>query len=107
MILAMKFVYCGYDFMLPTARRLIQDGHNLAGVFTFPCDNVFNFNLETIDLAKKHRVQASLEKPSAGDIAALNPEVVIVAGYLHKLPDVSPAYGINIHPSYLPKGRGL
>ena len=49
----MKFVYFGYDFMLGTVHRLLDDGHELAGIFSFPCDNVFNFNVETTALAKK------------------------------------------------------
>ena len=49
----MKFVYFGYDMMLGCARRLIADGHQLAGIFTFPCDNVFNFNIETVALARQ------------------------------------------------------
>ena len=106
----MKFVYCGYDFMLGVARRLVADGHTLCGILTFPCDNIFNFNTETIALAEKHKVPISLEKPSPAQIAALRnagTEIFIAAGYLYKIPDVSPAYGLNIHPSLLPKGRGI
>jgi methionyl-tRNA formyltransferase len=110
MILAMKFVYFGYDFMLGAAHRLIKDGHELCGIFTFPCDNIFNFNIETTALANKMNVPMSLEKPSRTDIQNMKDkgaEVFIAAGYLFKIPDVSPAYGLNVHPSYLPKGRSI
>ena len=106
----MKFVYFGYDFMLGTVHRLLDDGHELAGIFSFPCDNVFNFNVETRALAKKLNVPLNLEKPVAADIENMKEkgaEIFLSAGYLFKIPDVAPAYGINIHPSFLPKGRGL
>ncbi len=110
MIADMKFVYLGYDFMLGTARRLVAGGHELAGIFTFPCDNVFNFNIETVALAKKLDLFISFEKPGKKDIELLREkgaQAFIAAGYLYKIPDVAPAYGLNIHPSLLPRGRGL
>lgn len=104
----MKFVYCGYDFMLGTVRRLMADGHELIGIFTFPCDNVLNYNVETVALAEELKIPISFEKPREEDIELLRDrgaKVFFVAGYLYKIPNVRPAYGINIHPSLLPKGR--
>ncbi len=110
MILAMKFVYCGYDFMLGIVHRLVEDGHEPVGLFTFPCDNIFNFNRETEALGKKLNIPVHFEKPHREDISAMiarGAEVFIAAGYLYKIPDTTPAYGINVHPAFLPKGRGL
>ena len=81
----MKFVYFGYDFMLGTVHRLLDDGHELAGIFSFPCDNVFNFNVETTALAKKLNVPLNLEKPVAADIENMKEkgaEIFLSAGYL-------------------------
>ncbi len=106
----MKFVYFGYDFMLGTVRRLIQDGHGLVGIFSFPCDNVFNFNTETIALAKQLGIPVTLEKPTQADIENFKTKgtkCFFAAGYLYKIPEVEPAYGINIHPSLLPRGRSI
>lgn len=106
----MKFVYCGYDFMLGIVHRLVQDGHEPVGLFTFPCDNIFNFNRDTASFGKEFNLPVLLEKPHRTEINAMTDkgaEVFISAGYLYKIPDVSPAYGLNIHPAYLPKGRGL
>lgn len=96
--------------MLGTVNRLLKDGHELAGIFSFPCDNIFNFNVQTTALAHRQNVPLSLEKPSPADIQNMRDrgaEVFLSAGYLFKIPDAAPAYGINIHPAYLPKGRGL
>lgn len=94
--------------MLTVVHRLIADGHELIGILTFPCDNVLNYNIETVALAKKLKIPISLEKPRNADIELMleaGAKVFLSAGYLYKVPHVSPAYGINIHPSLLPKGR--
>lgn len=96
--------------MLGIVNLLLKDGHDLAGIFSFPCDNIFNFNVQTTALARRQNVPLSLEKPSPADIKNMRDkgaEVFISAGYLFKIPDTAPAYGINIHPAFLPKGRGL
>ncbi len=108
----MKFVYFGYDFMLPAIQRLRKDGHELVGIFSFECDNIFNFNKQTIALAGKLNIPIILSKPQDVHIDSFldkNTEVFLSAGYKYKIPsfDESQAYGINLHPSYLPDGRGL
>ena len=108
----MKFVYFGYDHMLGCARRLIDDGHKMLGIFTFNCDNVFNFNVETMALGKTLNIPVILEKPTAAhidDFIAHGCAVFIVAGFPTKVPvpNEGKAYAMNIHPSLLPKGRGL
>lgn len=107
----MKFVYFGYDFMLGAVERLRAEGHDLLAVFSFPCDQVFNFNGEIRELAAGLNIPFSIEKPAAKDIDGLiakGADVFIAAGYPYKIPPVpAPAYGINIHPSLLPLGRGI
>jgi methionyl-tRNA formyltransferase len=108
----MKFVYFGYDFMLGSVRRLIDEGHELLGVFTFECDNVFNFNTATLELAKSLRVPVILSPPQDIHIESFlrdGAECFLAAGYPFKIPPIAEdkAYGINVHPSHLPKGRGL
>jgi methionyl-tRNA formyltransferase len=107
----MNFIYFGYDFMLGAVERLRGDGHVLKAVFSFPCDNIFNFNGELRALAENLNIPFSTEKPTVRDInhmMALGADIFIAAGYPYKIPPVpSPAYGINLHPSLLPKGRGM
>lgn len=108
----MKFVYFGYDFMLPSMQRLIVDGHELIGIFSFPCDNIFNFNAECQALAG--RLNIPFIQSPAGESHLQNfidqgCDVFIAAGYPHKIQDIKTdiARAINIHPTYLPKGRGM
>ncbi len=108
----MKFVYFGYDFMLPAVRRLIKDGHELVGIFSFECDNIFNFNTETLALAQELDIPVIMSKPQDVHIDSLideGCEVFLSAGYPYKIPppDEDQAYAMNLHPSYLPMGRGL
>jgi len=108
----MRFVYFGYDFMLHCVHRLMNEGHELIGIFTFECDNVFNFNVETKALANKHAIPITTQKPTPQNITefiAKKTDCFLAAGYPFKIPpiDEEDAYAINIHPSFLPKGRGL
>jgi len=108
----MKFVYFGYDFMLESVRRLLSEGHELIGIFSFECDNVFNFNVKSRELAEQLDIPFTLDKPLPMDIKIFckqGADVFLSAGYPHKIPpiDEEQAYGINFHPSYLPMGRGI
>lgn len=107
----MKFVYFGYDFMLGSVLRLIREGHELIGIFSFPCDNIFNFNARTQALALELDIPYSESKPLPLDIQAYQSqgcEVFFSAGYPYKIPPIpDDVYGINFHPSLLPQGRGI
>lgn len=108
----MKFVYFGYDFMLPAVRRLLEDGHELIGIFSFECDNIFNFNSQTMALADELGIPIILSKPEEVHIDSFidkGCEVFLSAGYRYKIPppNEQKAFSMNLHPSYLPKGRGL
>lgn len=108
----MKFVYFGYDFMLPPIQAVIERGHELCGVFSFPCDGVFNFNNKTKAMAERLAIPFTEAKPTQQNIDDLinqGVELFLSAGYLFKIPEIDfdKAYGINFHPSLLPLGRGI
>lgn len=108
----MKFVFFGYDYSIDVLHRLRREGHDLGGLYTFPCDNIFNFNRETIALAAALDVPLSETAPTAMDIQRFldqGVDLFISCGYPYKIPpiDEHKAYGINAHPSLLPKARGL
>ncbi len=108
----MKFVYFGYDLTLDVLRRLLADGHELMAAFSFPCDNVFNFNHALKDIAAQGNADFSEDRIKSKDIERFlsqGCELFLAAGYPFKIPpiDDSRAYGLNIHPSLLPKGRGI
>lgn len=108
----MKFVYFGYDFMLDCVRRLLSEGHTLLGVYSFECDNMFNFNTQTQALAEQLDIPFTTDKPLPMDIRIFcdqGADVFFSGGYPYKIPPVDEklAYGINFHPSLLPVGRGI
>jgi len=107
----MKFVFLGYDFMLPVAQRLITDGHELIGILSFPCDQTFNFNHNCRSLAQQTGatyIESPINQTHIDSLIAKGAELFVSAGYPHKIPPIleSKAYGINVHPSFLPKARG-
>lgn len=108
----MKFVFFGYDFSISVIKRLIKDGHTPISIFTFPCDNVFNFNKDLITLAQQHNIPITTNTVTPDDIYLLTlqgAELFLACGYTHKIPpiDEGKAYGLNTHPALLPMGRGL
>ena len=49
----MKIAYCGYDFFIQCLQALLTRGDNVYRVFTFNCDNHFDFNQYTKEVCKK------------------------------------------------------
>lgn len=108
----MKFVFFGYDFMMDSVERLVSDGHELIGIFSFECDNIFNFNTRTQAYAAQNEIPVILDIPTPEHIARFTNDgaaCFLAAGYPYKTPpvDTQKSYGINFHPSLLPKARGL
>lgn len=106
----MKIAYFGYDFFFPCLEDLINQGHTIQKIFSFPCDNVYNFNERVAKTAQKLGCPFTIDKVTSKDINDLQNsdcELIIVAAYQYKIPTKSltiPA--INIHPTLLPEGRG-
>lgn len=108
----MDFVFFGYDFSLNALMRLLNDGHKLAGLYTFPCDGIFSHNAQIKELAKTQGIE-----PVEGKITPIEIEgfikqgvkLFIAFGYKYKIPpiDEKRAYAINVHPSHLPRVRGI
>jgi len=98
--------------MLGCVEQLCTDGHELIGIFTFPCDNIFNFNTKTHALAKSLNIPITETKATTEDLESYinaGADIFFAAGYPYKIPpiDEEKAYGLNLHPSFLPKGRGM
>lgn len=116
----MRVVYMGTpDFAVPCLLKLIEAGHEIAGVFTQPDKPVGRKQIMTPPAVKicalEHGLNvyqpAKLRDGTAPElIRELNPQVIVVAAYGKIIPkDILdyPQYGcINIHGSLLPKYRG-
>jgi len=108
----MRFVFLGYDLMLPIAKRLINDGHELVAIMSFPCDQYFNYNLNAQSLAKKHGadyIESPISSVHINSFYEKEVDLFVSAGYPHKIPFIREerAYSINVHPSFLPEARGM
>lgn len=108
----MNIVFIGYDYTLDIASRLIEDGHNIIHIHTFDCDNILSFNVQMKSFAKQLEIPISIGKIGSNDIDMLinqGAEIFLCAGYPHKIPviDNNKAYSINLHPSLLPRARGI
>ena len=108
----MKIVFIGYDYTLDIAQRLIADGHEIIHMFTFPCDDIFSSNTQINAFAAHFNISISDHTITLNDLNILieqGAEVFLCAGYPKKIPEIDneKAYSINLHPSLLPRARGV
>lgn len=109
----MKISFFGYDQSLDIAQRLIADGHEIVGIFTFPCDNVFAFNTHIQDFAHSFEIPCITQRATPEDIEFftndMKTELFLICGYPYKIPpiDATRAKGVNMHPALLPRARGI
>ena len=116
----MRILFMGTpDFAVASLRRLVEDGHEICGVFTQP-DKPKNRGHKLLPTpVKEYALSQNLpvyqpEKMRDGTaltiVQELAPELIVVAAYGRILPvDIlkTPKYGsINVHASILPKYRG-
>ena len=107
------------DFAVASLRRLVEDGHEVVGVFTQP-DKPKNRGMKlTFSPVKGYALTQDLpvyqplkmrDGEALGILRELAPELIVVAAYGKILPQEIldlPRYGcINVHSSLLPKYRG-
>jgi len=116
----MRILFMGTpEFAVASLRRLVEDGHDVCGVFTQP-DKPKNRGMKLLfSPVKEYALTQDIPvyqplKMRDGEalaiVQALKPELIVVAAYGKILPEDilnAPAYGsINVHSSILPKYRG-
>ena len=116
----MRILFMGTpDFAVASLKRLVEEGHELCGVFTQPDKPKNRGHKLTPSPVKEYALSQGLEvyqplKMRDGEALAiverLAPELIVVAAYGKILPEdilETPPYGsINVHSSLLPKYRG-
>lgn len=115
-----RIVFMGSpDFALPTLRRLIADGHEIAGVYTQPDREAGRGRVLTPPPVKELALECGLpvfqppslrREPAVAQLRALRPQVIVVAafGQILRRPVLElPPFGVlNVHASLLPRWRG-
>ena len=116
----MRIVFMGTpDFAVPSLKRLIADGHEIAAVYTQP-DKPKNRGMKLTpspvkQMALAHNIpvvqpQTLREDGVLETLASFRPELIVVVAYGKILPkaviDLPPMGCINVHSSLLPKYRG-
>lgn len=116
----MRILFMGTpDFAVASLKRLVEDGHEICGVFTQPDKPKNRGHKMAFSPVKEYALSQNLTvyqplKMRDGEALAivqeLHPELIVVAAYGKILPEDilnTPPYGsINVHSSVLPKYRG-
>ncbi len=116
----MRIVFMGTpEFAVPSLKRLLADGHEIAAVYTQP-DKPKNRGMKRLPSPVKvvaleegipvRQPQTLRDEAACQELAAFAPELIVVAAYGKLLPKnvlELPRLGcINVHSSLLPKYRG-
>ena len=115
----MRILFMGTpDFAAVSLKRLVEDGHEICGVFTQP-DKPRNRNKVTFSPVKEYALSQGLtvyqpvkmrDGTALEIVKELHPELIVVVAYGRILPkdilDVPPLGCVNVHASLLPKYRG-
>ena len=116
----MRILFMGTpDFAVASLKRLVEDGHDVCGVFTQPDKPKNRGHKMAFSPVKEYALTVVIPvyqpvKLRDGEalrlVEELAPELIVVAAYGRILPDDilnTPPYGsINVHSSILPKYRG-
>ena len=116
----MRIVFMGTpEFAVPSLRRLAEDGHEIAAVYTQP-DKPKNRGMKFIPTpvkAEAERLGLPVRQPSGvreetvlAEIRSMAPQLLVVVAYGKILPpellEIPTVAAINVHSSLLPKYRG-
>ena len=116
----MRILFMGTpDFAVASLKRLVEDGHDVCGVFTQPDKPKNRGHKLAFSPVKEYALTVGLPvyqplKMRDGEalrlVEELAPELIVVAAYGRILPEdilnAPPLGSINVHSSILPKYRG-
>ena len=107
------------EFAVASLKRLVEDGHEICGVFTQPDRPKNRGHKLAFSPVKEYALSQGLtvyqptkmrDGTALALVQELHPELIVVAAYGRILPEDilnTPPYGsINVHSSLLPKYRG-
>lgn len=104
----MKTAYFGIDALADCLEVLLQGGHEVIKIFTTEGD-AYDHTEKICTFARKHGIPLQQTCVTKQDIDALlqaGAELTVTAGYPWKIPVTDAFMQVNLHPAYLPEGRG-
>lgn len=105
----MKVAYAGFDLLSPCLCALEQAGCEVMQIFTYPTDQIYEFNRDVVTFAKRRGIPWTDQRITSEDLyrlLACGCQALISAGYIYKIPVDTPMRCVNVHPALLPVGRG-
>ncbi len=105
----MKIAYIGIDLFFTALESLVENGCEIAEIFTCETDNKTEFNVKICDFARQRGIPCKMTRITAEDIQRLKQKgckMAVCAGYYFRIPWDAGLPIVNIHPSLLPVGRG-
>lgn len=107
--MSLRIAYLGIDLLLCALRTALEEGCEVLKVFTCKTDNVTEFNTGVLETAGARGLPVSLDPLGREDLAWLAQrgcDLLLCAGYYHRLPITDAFPMVNIHPAPLPRFRG-
>ncbi len=105
----MKIAYIGYDAFYPCLSALVEGGHEITAVFSFPTDDSYEYNRRLRTFAAERGLPfstARITQETLDRLAESGIECLFSAGYIYRLPVDARFLQVNFHPAPLPVGRG-
>lgn len=103
-----KVVYFGIDALEDCLTTLCERGYEIVSIFTME-DDEYDKTKKIQTYANSHHIPLHLEPVTSAMVSDFEQEGIemfLVAGYPWKIPVSDSIRQINIHPAYLPVGRG-
>lgn len=105
----MKIAYLGIDLLQSVLHAALSQGCEVLKIYSCETDNVTEFNTGVCAEAARRGIPVSMAPFSLADIAWLEAqgcELLLCAGYYHRIPTGASFPMINVHPAPLPQCRG-
>ena len=104
----MKTAYFGMDALADCLEVLLQGGHEVIKIFTTEGD-AYDHTEKICAFAREHGIplqQTCVTKQEIDALQQAGAELTVTAGYPWKIPVTDAFMQVNLHPAYLPEGRG-
>lgn len=105
----MKIAYVGIDILKSVLDAALSQNCEILKLYTCETDNVTEFNTGVLETARRHGIPVSLDRVSQAELSSLarqGCELLLCAGYYHRLPVCDDFAMVNVHPAPLPQCRG-